>query len=134
MKVLIAGGRDYNDIHTMSAELSKLLKAKSITDPKDLIIVSGMAKGADKLAHTLGTHNGIHVEEFPADWKNMSDPCVIKEGKYGAYNALAGHNRNKLMGDYCDIALIFWNGRSTGTKNMIDYMESLHKETIVVNY
>ena len=67
-----------------------------------------------------------NLKQFPADWNNITVPgAVIKYNSYGKYNALAGHQRNAKMGDYADALIAVWNGKSTGTRNMIKYMKSL---------
>lgn len=128
MKVIIAGGRDFNNLPLMQSSLSEILG-----DVKDLEIVSGMAKGADMLAYKLAIANEIEVTSFPADWTDMTEPCVPRSNQYGEYNALAGMNRNKEMGDYADMLIAFSNG-SRGTADMIKYMESLNKPTYIIKY
>ncbi len=133
-KLIIAGGRDFNDEPVMIAAFNKFVRESGLQD-SNVEVVSGTAKGADSLGAELAKSNGIALKEFPADWKNLAvTPCRIKAGAYGQYNALAGMNRNKQMGEYADGALIFWNGSSTGTKDMINQMISLRKEVIVVRY
>jgi hypothetical protein len=41
---------------------------------------------------------------------------LIKNGPYGKYNALAGHNRNEEMAKYADAVVLFSGG--SGTNNM----------------
>lgn len=133
MKIVVAGGRDFFDEEFMAEKLSELVE-KGILGPEDEL-VCGMAKGADLTAKSLFEKEGLTVHERPADWKNLDAvPCIIKHNKYGAYNALAGHNRNTTMGDEAELAIIFWDGKSTGTKNMIDYMRSLNKPIYIFNY
>ena len=42
--------------------------------------------------------------------------------------------RNSEMGAYADAAICFWNGKSAGTKHMIQTMKFQHKPYIVYNY
>lgn len=79
-----------------------------------------MARGADSLAHNFAVQNNMEVHCFPADWN-----------KYGK---AAGMIRNKQMGNFADTLLVFWDGKSKGTKHMIDYMESLRKPMHIVMY
>ena len=67
--------------------------------------------------------NNIPIKEFPADWGDISHPdAIIKINKFGKkYDILAGIRRNHDMGDYADALIACWDGKSTGTKNMIDY-------------
>ena len=38
------------------------------------------------------------------------------------------------MGDYADFLVAFWDGKSKGTKDMIDYMQKLGKHGTVIKY
>lgn len=118
-KVIIAGGRTFDRYDI----LRKVLNAK-FTEP--FVVVSGCANGADKLGERYAREFNLVVEQHPADWSNIqAEPCHIKYNSRGAYNALAGHNRNREMlqsvlenpDGGCLVA--FWDGKSTGTRNMI---------------
>jgi hypothetical protein len=116
-KLIVAGGRDFNDADLMATELSKYTEG---LDSKDLAVVSGMARGADALGHILAKHNGIKVYEFPADWDR--------------YGKRAGFMRNEEMGRFADALIAFWDGESRGTRHMIEFMRSLNKPVHVVRY
>ena len=79
-----------------------------------------MAAGADLLAYYFAVKNNVVAYKFPVDWN--------KHGKS------AGMIRNKQMGDFADGLLAFWDGKSRGTKQMIEYMHSLGKPVHVVHY
>lgn len=106
MKTVIAGSRD---IHCMG----HLFRAIKDSGYEITEIVSGGAKGVDTLGEMWGDLKGIPVTQFLPDW-----------GKYGRS---AGPMRNAQMAEYCDVAIILWDGRSPGTKNMIDNMNKLNK-------
>lgn len=131
MKVIVAGGRDFFDEERMTFELEQLYKAGKLGEKPEL--VCGMARGADLLAKTIFEAAGFVVHKRPADWKDMSEPCVRKINKYGEYNALAGMKRNHAMGDEGDVLVAFYSN-TKGTKDMIDYMHSLNKPKYVFNY
>lgn len=110
-KWIIAGGRDFSDYDLLVKEAEKL----------DIdIVVCGMARGADKLGLQYAQEYKIGLKKFPADWN-----------KYGNR---AGPIRNAEMGAYADALLAFWDGISTGTANMINYMHKHNKPTIIVSY
>ena len=116
-KLIIAGGRDFNDYSALVEkfdELSEKLKNKNIS------VVSGMARGADALGYRLSTERGLQVYEFYADWDN--------------HGKSAGVKRNILMGDFSDGLLCFWDGKSKGTKHMREYMIRLNKPVRTVIY
>lgn len=76
-------------------------------------VVSGTARGVDKLGETWAESAGIPVRRFPANWR-----------KFGR---AAGGFRNSEMADYADAAVILWDGESSGTLDMIDKMRRREK-------
>lgn len=104
MKVLVCGGRDYNDGERLFAYLDKL--DKELPEPGITGIVSGCARGADTLAIQWSRKWDLPVSFFPADWN--------KHGRS------AGHIRNQQMLDQGkpDLVVAFPGGR--GTANMIE--------------
>lgn len=101
MKVLVYGGRKFDDRDRLYASLYRLAKeALSHNDP--IVIIQGMAPGADRLAREWAIDSGHAFEDFPAEWTNFDLPgCVRRQhGSNGAwFNATAGHYRNQQMID-----------------------------------
>ncbi len=111
IKCIIAGGRDFDNECLLRTEANKI----------DIdTVVCGMARGADILGLLYAQDYKLGVKKFPADWD-----------KYGK---AAGPIRNQQMGDYADMLLAFWDGKSKGTKHMIDYMTKLDKPVVIVRY
>lgn len=108
-KVIIAGGRDFTDYEYMSKELSKLLFNSSPFDGDSTTIISGMAKGADTLAIQYADEHQMTKILFPANWKK--------------YPIIAGFLRNEDMLRIATHVIAFWDGKSSGTKHMIDIAE-----------
>lgn len=131
MKIIIAGSRSFTNEQYMADKLKELFDLGAITEPE---LICGMAKGADEVGRQIFKKEGLPIHKYPANWKDMSEPCRVKHNAYGQYNALAGMKRNKQMGDVADLLVAFWNGSSTGTKDMIDYMHSLGKPVYVFEY
>jgi hypothetical protein len=69
-------------------------------------VVSGTARGVDKLGEGYAIKHCIPLTRFPANWD--------KHGKS------AGYIRNSQMADYADSLIALWDGKSKGTKHMID--------------
>lgn len=113
MKTIIAGGRDYHDYAHVKKQLEHFRKTHVITE-----IVSGGAKGADALGEQYAEEMNIKLKIYHADWE--------KNGR------AAGPIRNQKMGDYADQLVAVWDGKSKGTKNMIDYMNKLKKPVFVI--
>ena len=125
MKIIIAGSRSINDYNT----IKKAIKDSSFDITE---IVSGNANGVDKLGEKYAKENNISVKIFKPDWKNITiKGAIVKENKYGKYNAKAGIDRNEQMGDYADGLIAIWDGKSNGTKHMINYMKKKGKEVYI---
>jgi glycerophosphoryl diester phosphodiesterase len=130
-KVIVAGGRNFNNYETLETTLDHLLSNKQ---PKDIIIVSGGAKGADALGEQYAVLHNIKVKIIKAKWYDMSEPCVVKYKGNQKYNALAGHLRNKKMAKFANALVAFWDGISPGTKDMIQLAVKHDLHIRVVNY
>lgn len=110
MKVLVCGGRDYNDYDRMRSVLDSICDEFGLWDegrlvPKDITIIHGGARGADRLADQWAVTNWVPIKEYKADW-----------AKYGKS---AGHRRNQEMLDKAkpDLVIAFPGGR--GTADMV---------------
>jgi len=104
MKVIVAGSRDFNDYNLLKKKLDYYFQNKKPTE-----IVSGTARGADKLGEKYASQNNINIKKFPANWDKHGNK--------------AGYLRNKEMAEYADALVAFWDGNSKGTKHMIDLAE-----------
>ena len=128
MKVIIAGGRDFQSYATLKGSFYEFLKEqkedfldKSLSDTlSDIEIVSGCARGADSVGELFASRRGLPIKRFPADWK--------QHGKS------AGYLRNKEMAEYANGLLAFWDGKSRGTKHMIDTAKKKGLDVKVVMY
>ena len=101
LKVIIAGGRDFNDYDSLKSFCDHLLQNKD-----DVEVVCGLARGADQLGKDYAEKMGYPVARFPAQWDE--------------FGKSAGYIRNEQMAKYADAVIIFWDGNSKGTKHMID--------------
>lgn len=80
-------------------------------------IVSGGAKGVDTSAREYAKNNGIKLTEFLPE--------------YTKYGRSAPLKRNITIIEYSDIVLAFWDGKSRGTKFVIDNCRKLGVEVRV---
>jgi hypothetical protein len=115
MKVIIAGSRNFNDYNLLKSSCDNLL-----TQFTNIEIVSGTARGADKLGERYAREKGYDIKEFPANWD-----------KFGKS---AGYIRNDEMAQYADMLIAFWDGTSKGTKHMIDLANKRGIKVEIVNY
>ena len=113
--VAIIGSRDFNDSKTAFFLIDQLAQ-----NYETIKLVSGGARGADKIAEDYAKERGIDIEIFPADWD--------KHGKS------AGFIRNQEIWDKSDLGLAFWDGKSKGTSHSFKIAEKQNKELFVFNY
>ena len=114
-KVIVAGGREFNDYQLLKNKLDQLLQNKNNVE-----IVCGKARGADTLGETYAKEMGYSVKEFPAQWNE--------------FGKRAGYIRNEEMAKYADACVAFWDGESKGTKHMIDLANKHKIEVRVIKY
>ncbi len=127
MKVIIAGSRSITDFEIIK-------KAIECCPFPVSEVVSGRAKGVDLLGEKYAGEEKIPIKVFKPSWSDLEAPgAIVKTNRYGKYNAKAGIDRNEKMGDYADALIAVWDGESTGTKHMIEYMEFLDKEVFIYN-
>lgn len=133
IKLAVTGTRTYTDKKRVYFELDEFRKIRKVE-----MIVSGIAmddektKGVDSFARDYARENKIPYKGYPADWKDMSPPCLKKTGLYGDYNALAGPNRNTKIADFADEGLAFWDRISTGTHDTIKKFDALNKKIKII--
>lgn len=111
-KILVCGGRYFNDDDFLNAVLNKLHIVYSIS-----MVVQGRATGADELAKMWPLSNDIQMKEYPADWKS--------------YKKVAGIIRNRIMYDteIPDIVIAFTG--NNGTADMVKYAKKKNCKMIL---
>lgn len=118
-KVIIAGSRDFGDYGLLRERCDRILSEKRLTH--SVVIVSGAARGADRLGERYARERGLGLERKAADWNT--------------YGNAAGSIRNAEMASEADALIAFWDGKSRGTSNMIDLarMRNLQIRVIRIN-
>lgn len=117
-KVIIAGTRTFASYTLLCSFCDRYLSQKGQTH--EIIIVSGTARGADKLGEQYAKDRGYKIELFPADWENKG--------------RTAGYIRNADMADYADALIVFWDGQSKGTLNMIRTAKKKGLDVRIIEY
>lgn len=105
-RVIVAGSRCFNDYGLLEQELDKLFKENGEFVGKEIKIISGMALGADALAIDYASNHNLTKILFPANWKR--------------YSRIAGFLRNEDMLSVATHLIAFWDGKSNGTRHMIE--------------
>ena len=100
MRLLVCGGRDFNDRDYIFSCLDRFHALHSID-----VLIDGGAPGADSIANEWATDQEIQTDRYFADWK--------------AFGPGAGPIRNTqmLIEGKPDVVLAFPGGN--GTKNML---------------
>ena len=117
-RVIIAGSRTFDDYKMLKEKCNSFLEKERKN--KNIIVISGGARGADKAGEEYAKEEGFGLEVYPADWK-----------KFGKS---AGFRRNEEMAVVADALIAFWDGLSHGTKHMIDIMKNKNSNVNVVYF
>lgn len=117
-RVIIAGTRTFDNYELLRTSCDNLLI--DVRRIYTIVIISGTARGADRLGEKYAKERGYEIRQYPADWK-----------KYGKS---AGYIRNSLMADNADALIAFWDGQSRGTKNMIDTAKKKELAVKIIHY
>lgn len=121
-RLIVAGGRDFIDPPFAEEKISYAMYDIVRTHGKmfRFVIISGGAKGADKIGELFALKHNFTLEVYPADWDT--------------HGKSAGPIRNKQMADASDGLVAFWDGKSRGTKNMIDNIVKQQKFLYTFKY
>lgn len=115
MRLIIAGGRDFKNYELLKD------KVKFYTsNNEDITIISGTANGADRLGERYANENEIDLEYYPANWNE--------------FGKSAGYIRNKEMAKTATHLIAFWDGKSKGTKHMINLAKEYNLDYRIVRY
>jgi len=99
MKTIIAGSRSIDNYK----ELCNLIKESDFIITE---VISGGAKGVDKLGERYAIEHNINLNIMNAQWQ--------------LYGRSAGYIRNQQMSSYADALILLWDGVSKGSLNMLN--------------
>lgn len=100
MRVAIVGSREF-----AQPELVRGFVRQLAAKYPDAVVVSGAARGVDRIAEAEAKLSGLSVLSFPADWDT--------------HGKSAGFKRNAVIVANCDRLVAFWDGESKGTRHSI---------------
>lgn len=112
IKLVIAGSRTITNPHFLTDAL------KEVSEYTIETIIAGGAYGADTLAKDYALNNNINYIEYKPNYKSNNDRG-------------APLRRNLIMAEQGDVLLALWDGKSTGTKHMINAMQTLKKPVYI---
>lgn len=119
--LLVAGSRTFNDFSLMESKLDKLLS--NVSD--EIVIVSGGARGADRLAERYARSKGYELKVFNADWNR--------------FGKSAGFKRNVQMHQFIAESehrgcACFWDGKSRGTAHNFKLAEQFKTPLRIIRF
>lgn len=112
-KIAIIGGRTFTDYNFAENEINKIINHNDIS-----CVISGGARGADKIAEKYAILYNIPTEIIIPDWSI---------GRH------AGFIRNSDIVNKSDIIIAFWNGISKGTLDSIKKAKKANKEMYIID-
>jgi hypothetical protein len=112
MRVIVCGGRDFDDYALVANTLSGL-------PMRPTVIIHGGARGLDALAAIWAKTRRIAVEEFPADWKT--------------HGRAAGPIRNRRMLKEAKPDLVVSFPGGAGTRDMVRQARAAGVQVIEVD-
>ncbi len=124
VKILICGGRHFNEYDVFSKTVNSVLNDLEIHQDQ-IELVSGGCEGTDKMAERYAEENSISISVFNADWKR--------------YGRAAGPIRNRQMIDYIkdsdhSYVIAFTSDRTKGTRNTIELASKNSIEVFQFDY
>lgn len=100
MRLLVCGGRNFDDVTYAYAVLDRLHRLSTID-----VVIEGDARGADRIAGDWARKRGVQNLKFPADWD--------KHGKAAGFI----RNQQMIVDGKPDLVFAFPGGR--GTADMV---------------
>lgn len=129
LRIIVAGSRNFNNFELLFEHIGKISTdyvERYLYELSRVCIVSGTARGADHLGELYAKRVGLHIYRFPADWD--------------LYGKSADYRRNAEMAKFASeegnigVLIAFGDGKSRGTKHMIDLAKRYALDVHVVNY
>lgn len=121
IKLIIAGSRDFNDYELLEREVDSFIfkVQEKLGYGIPVEVVSGGARGADKLGERYAKDRGLPVKVFLANWD--------KNGRG------AGYIRNEEMAKYSSDCVVFILDLSKGSTHMANLAKKYNLRLKVIN-
>lgn len=105
-KVAVGGSRSIDSQEMVEAVLDQLLLEGDI-------ILSGNAPGVDRMGEEYARKRGLEVKIIPCEWDKHGFKATMM--------------RNEVLLKSSDFVICFWDGRSEGTRHMLDIAKRARK-------
>lgn len=115
IRLVIAGSREFEDYELVERVMHEIRRKYDVVE-----IISGGARGADRLGERYALEHDINLTRVVPEWDR--------------YGKRAGYIRNEVMAKITDAVLVFWDGKSRGSKHMIEIAKKYRKKLKVIEY
>jgi hypothetical protein len=120
-RIIIAGSRSFNDYGKLKSKCNSIIDTYEFDH---IEIVSGGAKGADQMGEWFAKDFDYPIKIFKPDWDRL--------GKG------AGYVRNAQMAKYAQedrgVLIVFWDGESRGSENMIQLAQMCNLQIFIEKF
>ncbi len=114
--IAVVGSRDYTDkaniFNNLTVLINMLINFKEINSWSSVLIISGKARGVDKIALQFAQYHSLTDVNILPDWKRFDNA--------------AGFKRNPNIIKHSDRVVAFRLNKSSGTTNSINHATRLH--------
>lgn len=111
MHILICGGNDFNDWNTFKLSLDRL---SSFQERSDIWVVSRHTDGADRMGERYAAMRKWQCRILP-----QTEATVIRDAE---------------LIDYIDAMVIFWDGKSSNERRLIELAKLARRFIVVFDY
>lgn len=118
LKIIIAGSRRINNYDELILALRGAISNNLLISEDGFEVVSGGAIGVDTLARRYALESNYKLTEMKPIYDGPNDRS-------------APLRRNVDIANYGDILIAVWDGKSTGTNHIINYMKKIKKPVYV---
>lgn len=77
MNIIIAGSRNFDDYRLLKKTVSDYIEENQVNNTQQIRVISGGAKGADRLGECYAFDNGYSVIRFQALWGVMESLLAL---------------------------------------------------------
>ena len=119
MIVAVIGSRKFEDNWKVYARLSRFAEEGTEAFQKSIVIISGGAAGVDTWAKKAAEQYKLAFKEIKPDFSK-------------GYDVKQYHLRNDKIIDEADKVIAFWDGKSKGTKSVIEKCLAKKKDVEII--
>ena len=119
VRIIVCGSRRWTNRQVIADILNQLVLTNGWRYPDPVVVHGAARRGADRLVEDEAGKAGLLTEPHPADWERFGKGAgVIRNEEMAALGAV--------------LCVAFWDGVSTGTRDMLDRAAQHGIPTLVI--